>query len=110
MRVRGIGDLDGDGHEDLAICQPTGMPSFGPNGMVNVLSCREGVRLARLSHYQCMDPMSYLFGTDACVIRSSEGESGGSSWLVVACGQSVGGVSALDTDSEYSVEWYRADS
>lgn len=104
LRLRSLGDLDGDGHDDLAICQPNGYPSYGLTGQLEV---RSGASDARL-FTTWWSPAGFEFaawhcGNDACAPRAEEGYS-----IAVSC-PSHGGVAALRPGQEPERAWRRLD-
>jgi len=104
LRLRSLGDLDGDGHDDLAICQPNGYPSMGPTGKLEV---RSGASDAMLFS-TWWSPAGFEFsawhcGSDACAVRAEEGYS-----IAVTC-PSAGGVSALRQGEKPERVWVRLD-
>jgi len=105
MRLRALGDLNGDEHGDLAICLPNGMLMFGPCGRLDVRSGADGASLLSTHQFNCRLATGYHFGTDACAIRSATTRR-----IVVAC-TLTGGVVALDFEAgPGGVAWLRLDS
>ena len=105
MRLRALGDLNGDEHGDLAICLPNGMLMFGPCGRLDVRSGADGASLLSTHQFNCRLAQGYHFGTDACAIRSATTRR-----IVVACTM-TGGVVALDFGAgPNGVAWLRLDA
>ena len=91
LRVRSAGDFDGDGHDDVAVCQPNGYLAYGPTGF---FALRSGATNADLgTTYHAGVGLSFPavhFGSDACALRFEERRV-----LVIAC-PSDGGVVAVE--------------
>ncbi|MEE2941051.1 MAG: integrin alpha [Planctomycetota bacterium] len=115
LRVRSAGDFDGDGHDDLAVCQPNGYLVFGPTGL---FALRSGATDADLgtTYYAGVGFSfpAYHFASDACALQLEERRV-----LVIAC-PSEGGVVAVEAGPEAAAKqtrrselpqvWLREDS
>jgi hypothetical protein len=95
LRLKNVGDFDGDGHDDLAICQPNGYLIYGPSGRVDLRSGAKDTKLGSTYHGGVRLAFgAYQFGTDACgVLRD------GKRILVMAC-PTDGGVAAAQAGPE----------
>lgn len=95
MRVRATGDFDGDGHEDLAVCQPNGYLIYGGSGRLDLRSGASDTKLGSTYYGGVRLPVpAWQFGTDACSILRE-----GKRVLVIAC-PSDGGVVAAEAGPE----------
>ena len=95
LRVRSAGDFDGDGHDDLAICQPNGYLAYGPTGRFALRSGATNVDLGTTFHAGVGFSFPAIhFGSDACALQLE-----GRRILVIAC-PSDGGVVAVEAGPE----------
>lgn len=91
LRVRSAGDFDGDGHDDLAVCQPNGYLVYGPTGFFGLRSGATNADLGTTYHAGVgFSFPAYYFGTDACALQYEERRL-----LVIVC-PSDGGVVAVE--------------
>ncbi len=95
MRVRSTADFDGDGHEDLAVCQPNGYLIYGGSGRIDLRSGASDTKLGSTYYGGVgLEFLAWQFGTDACSIQV-DGEPA----LVVAT-PVMGGVVAVRAGAE----------
>lgn len=95
LRVRSAGDFDGDGHDDLAVCQPNGYLAYGPTGYCTLRSGATDVDLGTTYHAGVGFSFPAIhFGSDACALQFE-----GRRILVIACA-SDGGVVAVEAGPE----------
>lgn len=102
LRVRSAGDFDGDGHDDLAVCQPNGYLVYGPTGYCTLRSGATDVDLG--TTYYAGAGFSFPaihFGSDACALQFEDRRI-----LVIACA-SDGGVVAVEAGPEAVAEQTR---
>lgn len=95
LRVRSAGDFDGDGHDDVAVCQPNGYLAYGPTGFCGLRSGATNADLGTTYHAGVGFSFPAIhFGSDACALQFEDRRI-----LVIAC-PSDGGVVAVEAGPE----------